>query len=110
MATNSASRAFNLSSVTLPLSQWKSFLPELIDDKCVVLRNDQLSDQTLRERLDESHNKLAVACPLNAEGYLFGALIVLWPRVADFNNEHDMPIIVKTAAKITGYLEIAERD
>jgi hypothetical protein len=110
VATNSATRTYNLSSPTLPLSQWKSFLPQLIDDQCVTLESDKLSDQTLRERLQESRNKLAVACPLNAEGYLFGALLVLWPQTSDFKQDRDMPIIIKTAAKITGYLEIAERE
>jgi hypothetical protein len=108
--TNVVSRSSAGSGSPMPLSTWNSFLPQLIDDKCVVLQQDEIPDHNLRERLEVMRAQLAIVCPLNSAGGSFGALFVQWSRAADFNRETDLPIVQKTATKITAYLEIASKE
>lgn len=110
-ATNVVSRShFTELNTVLPLALWRDFLPELINDRCVSLTPEEITMPALRERLSVNHAQRLVICPLNAEGYLFGAIFVLWTHDDKFVEARDIAIAQKYAAKITAYLEITSRE
>jgi hypothetical protein len=108
-ATHIVSRVGANDQNIVPLSIWRELLPQLIDDQCVKLITKD-TDSAMRERLALAKTEAALFCPLNAQGYLFGALVLSWQHADKFNENRDIPIAKKYASKITAYLEITTQD
>jgi hypothetical protein len=68
-----------------PLSDWDSFLPTLLADKCDVALVDQTPNISFRARLESLGASAFMACPvIDVQNRMMGAVILQW-------DEHDTP-------------------
>jgi hypothetical protein len=66
-------------TLDVPLTQMRTYLDDVADDKCPEQIVANIPDQNVREALSHASVKAFLACPLKrSNGFLIGAVLMLW--------------------------------
>lgn len=89
-----------LTVTNVPLTQWRDYLVDLVDNRCPFVEVQKMQDAGVKERLAKVKANSFLGCPLlDAHGYLIGAVFVLWTENAYPINIEQDKLTLRTVSK-----------
>jgi hypothetical protein len=88
----------------LPITNWSTYLPQLLEGKCSYQLVDDQQESSSRERLHSMGVGAFDVCPIMRDDNFLGALFVFWPEGTDARDPLNYFADMQKAASILAFI------